>query len=409
MSVNTKKLAARMQAVKNSASVLTKLAYSASIPVQYIHPSDDNLCARQDTDESIADLAASIDANGLLHPLAVNKVSETEYRIISGERRFRAITTHLHWDAVDCRVFEHIDGPKSFLMLLSANLAVREYSAGEKLSFYKAAVAALSQMDVPATQKDLAKVLGVSDRQVKKYKAISSLSEEDQEAIQNGTLSINEAYAKATGKGEPVPLASVAPEGEPVPLASAAPKGEPVPLVPAAPEGEPVPLASAAPKGEPVPLASAASEGEPVPLAPAEPEGEPVPLAPAEPEGEPVPLAPAEPEGEPVPLAPAAPEGEPVPLTPAASEGEPVPFPYCIDTFPVAQIQLPDPADADPHPRLQFDGNGIHAGDSFTAWLPDGWHEITLEINWNAAGPNCWVISDPALRNVCPIGLWCRV
>ena len=325
MSVNTKKLAARMQAVKNSASVLTKLAYSASIPVQYIHPSDDNLCAKLDTDESIADLAASIDANGLLHPLTVNKVSETEYRIISGERRFRAITNYLHWDTVDCRVFEHIDGPKSFLMLLSANLAVREYTAGEKLSFYKAAVSALSQMDAPATQKDLAKVLGVSDRQVKKYKAIASLSEEDQEAIQNGTLSINEAYAKATGKGEPVPLASAAPEGEPVPLVSTAP------------------------------------------------------------------------------------EGEPVPLTPAASEGEPVPFPYCIDTFPVAQIQLPDPADADPHPRLQFDGNGIHAGDSFTAWLPDGWHEITLEINWNAAGPNCWVISDPALRNVCPIGLWCRV
>ena len=313
MSINTKKLAARMQAVKNSASVLNKLAYSASIPVNYIHCSTDNLCARQDTDESIADLAASIDANGLLHPLTVNKVSETEYKIISGERRFRAITTYLHWDVIDCRVFEHIDGPKSFLMLLSANLAVREYTAGEKLSFYKAAVTALAQMDAPATQKDLAKVLGVSDRQIKKYKAIASLPEKDQEAIQNGTLSINEAYAKATGKGEPVPLTSAVPEGEPVPLTSAVP------------------------------------------------------------------------------------------------EGEPVPSPYQIKSFPVAQIQLPAPADTDPHPRLQFDGHGVHAGDSFAAWLPDGWHEITLEINWDATGPNCWIISDPALRGVCPVGLWCRV
>ena len=336
MSINTKKLAARMQAVKNSASVLNKLAYSASIPVNYIHCSTDNLCARQDTDESIADLAASIDANGLLHPLTVNKVSETEYKIISGERRFRAITTYLHWDVIDCRVFEHIDGPKSFLMLLSANLAVREYTAGEKLSFYKAAVTALAQMDAPATQKDLAKVLGVSDRQIKKYKAIASLPEKDQEAIQNGTLSINEAYAKATGKGEPVPLTSAAPEGEPVPLTSTVPKGEPVPLASAAPKGEPVPLTSAVPKGEPVPLTSA------------------------------------------------VPEGEPVPLTSAVPEGEPVPSPYQIKSFPVAQIQLP-------------------------AWLPDGWHEITLEINWDATGPNCWIISDPALRGVCPVGLWCRV
>ena len=361
MSINTKKLAARMQAVKNSASVLNKLAYSASIPVNYIHCSTDNLCARQDTDESIADLAASIDANGLLHPLTVNKVSETEYKIISGERRFRAITTYLHWDVIDCRVFEHIDGPKSFLMLLSANLAVREYTAGEKLSFYKAAVTALAQMDAPATQKDLAKVLGVSDRQIKKYKAIASLPEKDQEAIQNGTLSINEAYAKATGKGEPVPLTSAAPEGEPVPLTSTVPKGEPVPLASAAPKGEPVPLTSAVPKGEPVPLTSA------------------------------------------------VPAGEPVPLTSAVPEGEPVPSPYQIKSFPVAQIQLPAPADTDPHPRLQFDGHGVHAGDSFAAWLPDGWHEITLEINWDATGPNCWIISDPALRGVCPVGLWCRV
>ena len=29
----------------------------------------------------------------------------------------------------------------------------------------------------------------------------------------------------------------------------------------------------------------------------------------------------------------------------------------------IAQIQLPDPADADPHPRLLLEGRGIHAGE----------------------------------------------
>lgn len=33
----------------------------------------------------------------------------------------------------------------------------------------------------------------------------------------------------------------------------------------------------------------------------------------------------------------------------------------------IAQLQLPDPADADPHPRLLLDGRGIHSGESFTA------------------------------------------
>ena len=43
----------------------------------------------------------------------------------------------------------------------------------------------------------------------------------------------------------------------------------------------------------------------------------------------------------------------------------------------IAQLQLPDPADADPHPRLLLEGYGIHAGQWFTALFPDGWHDIT--------------------------------
>ena len=41
----------------------------------------------------------------------------------------------------------------------------------------------------------------------------------------------------------------------------------------------------------------------------------------------------------------------------------------------IAQIQLPDPADDDPHPRLLLEGYGIHAGQSFTALFPDGWRQ----------------------------------
>lgn len=48
----------------------------------------------------------------------------------------------------------------------------------------------------------------------------------------------------------------------------------------------------------------------------------------------------------------------------------------------IAQLQLPDPADADPHPRLLLEGYGVHAGQGFTALFPDGWHDITLEVSW---------------------------
>lgn len=74
----------------------------------------------------------------------------------------------------------------------------------------------------------------------------------------------------------------------------------------------------------------------------------------------------------------------------------------------VAQIKLPDPRDHDPHPRLIINGRGIHAGESFTALLPDGWHEITLEMSWEPEGPGCWYISTSGFETVCPIGLFVK-
>ena len=58
----------------------------------------------------------------------------------------------------------------------------------------------------------------------------------------------------------------------------------------------------------------------------------------------------------------------------------------------IAQLQLPDPADDDPHPRLLLEGDGIHAGQGFTALFPDGWY-----------------ISTPGFEGVCPVGLFVKV
>ena len=58
----------------------------------------------------------------------------------------------------------------------------------------------------------------------------------------------------------------------------------------------------------------------------------------------------------------------------------------------IAQIQLPDPADDDPHPRLLMEGYGIHA-----------------EVAWEQTGPGCWYISTPGFEGVCPVGLFVKV
>ena len=58
----------------------------------------------------------------------------------------------------------------------------------------------------------------------------------------------------------------------------------------------------------------------------------------------------------------------------------------------IAQLQLPDPADDDPHPRLLLEGEGIHAGQG-----------------WEPEGPGCWYISTPGFKGVCPVGLFVKV
>ncbi|MCD8377160.1 MAG: hypothetical protein LUB59_00045 [Candidatus Gastranaerophilales bacterium] len=77
-----------------------------------------------------------------------------------------------------------------------------------------------------------------------------------------------------------------------------------------------------------------------------------------------------------------------------------------LNGYSVAQIQLPEPQDTDPRPRLMFQGWGIHAGDGFTAWLPEGWTDISLEVSWEKTGAAAWYI--PGYPEICPVGLFCR-
>ena len=296
MSVNTKKLAARMQAVKNSASVLNKLAYSASIPVQYIHPSDDNLCAKLDTDESIADLAASmtqtvcyIRSQSIKSP----KQSTASFPANAGFVQSQPICIGMRSIAESSSTSM---GPNRFSCCCLPIWRFASIRRAKSFPSIRPPLRLCLRWTRLRHMKDLAKVLGVSDRQVKKYKAISSLSEEDQEAIQNGTLSINEAYAKATGKGEPVPLA---------PWRKQLQRGTSSP----ANRGQQPQRGTSSP----------ANRGQ-------QPQ-----------RGTSSPAQPVE----------------------SNSKGEPVPLPYYVENFPVAQIQLPDPADTDPHPRLQFDGTAF--------------------------------------------------
>lgn len=232
MAINLKNLNKRIDNVTAFGEKLTTLAHSEEVSANYIIPAQNNICAKNDTVESVQELADSIAANGLIHDLTVNKMSETEYHLISGERRFRAITEILKWETIPCRVYEHMSDDNAQLMLLEANLQVRHYSDGELLNFYKEAEAIIERMQVKAPQQALAALLGKSTRQIRKYQAISeTLSQDEQKAISNGTMSLNtgvhlaqqrkndkkEAAPKKesdSNKAEPVPKSALDSNGE---------------------------------------------------------------------------------------------------------------------------------------------------------------------------------------------------
>lgn len=83
---------------------------------------------------------------------------------------------------------------------------------------------------------------------------------------------------------------------------------------------------------------------------------------------------------------------------------------YKIDGRVVKQILPPDPTDTDRHPRLIFDGWGVHAGQVFEAWIPgEGFKRISVEMSWERDDFRCWYIATKGCEDICPIGLWCAV
>lgn len=206
--INLENIGLGLSQVKEIAKELDNRSVYELVDTDSIFPSDDNPYKLNDTTESLSELAANIRAVGLLHPLTVWKKSESEYRIISGERRYTAIKDYLHWRKIPCTVYQNISAQQAQLMLHMANLETRSYTAAQKLAFYPKAVECIKEMIDSgeysgALQKGIAELLGISQRQVRKYKKIAEqLSAEQRQEVISGERSINDAYDEALEKEE---------------------------------------------------------------------------------------------------------------------------------------------------------------------------------------------------------------
>ena len=208
--INFANIQSALGKAKEAAAPLQNKGHTENVPVDFIVLADKNIYNESDNDESIKELADNIEACGLLHPITVNKISTEKYQIISGERRFRAITEYLQWKSVPCMVFEGLSAEAAQLKLCMANLAVREYTASQKYKFYLEVKALLEKMKASGEykgglQKGIAEILNVTKRQVARCSSIEKLPAEIQNDVIEGRITLNQALEYSSASPQHIP------------------------------------------------------------------------------------------------------------------------------------------------------------------------------------------------------------
>ena len=157
------------------------------VNVASIHPNPYQPRATFD-EESIAELAQSIQQVGLLQPLLVRKVDDG-YELVAGERRLRAVTS-LGMEKVACIVQQDIEDESSAMMALIENMQREDLHYLEEAQCYQKLLETYG-----LTQEELANRLGKSQSSIANKLRLLKLSDEVKAAMTEKRLS--ERHARA--------------------------------------------------------------------------------------------------------------------------------------------------------------------------------------------------------------------
>ncbi|HSQ44298.1 MAG TPA: ParB/RepB/Spo0J family partition protein [Ginsengibacter sp.] len=157
------------------------------IPLNLIEPNPEQ--PRRDFDESsLSELAASLKMHDVIQPITVAKIANGKYRIIAGERRYRAAKIAGLTD-VPVYIRETKDSKVLELALLE-NLQREDLNAIEIALSYKQL---MDELDY--TQEQLAERMGKERSTVTNYIRLLKLPPDIQAAVRNGIISMGHARA----------------------------------------------------------------------------------------------------------------------------------------------------------------------------------------------------------------------
>ncbi|TIC88995.1 ParB/RepB/Spo0J family partition protein [Nocardioides sp. GY 10113] len=181
--------------IEDSALTAVEGAYFAEIPVDRIRPNAVN--PRQVFDEdAMAELVHSIKEIGLLQPVVVRRIGESDdYELVMGERRWRA-TTQAGLDTIPAIVRE-TDDTDMLRDALLENLHRSQLNPLEEAAAYQQLLE-----DFACTHEELAQRIGRSRPQISNTLRLLKLSPAVQRRVAAGVLSAGHARA-LLGVGEP--------------------------------------------------------------------------------------------------------------------------------------------------------------------------------------------------------------
>lgn len=137
-------------------------------------------------DETIKELAESIEKNGLLQPIVVRPMANGKYQIIAGERRYRAFKK-LGKAVIPAIVRDYKDEEVDKLQLV-------ENVQREDLNPYDEAIAYLKLKEkYGLKQDDIAKAVGKSRPYISNMTRILSLEDEILEMLKKGEITVSHA------------------------------------------------------------------------------------------------------------------------------------------------------------------------------------------------------------------------
>ncbi len=153
-----------------------------TIPIEMVVPTEDQPRKRFDA-QRLKELAASIKQYGIIQPILVKKEGG-KYRIITGERRFRAAKIA---GLTDLKVIL-FKGEKDYQVSLIENLQREDLNPIEVAEAYAELI---KRFDY--TQQQLSEKVGKSRSEISNYMRLLNLSGKIQDLVRNGTISVGQA------------------------------------------------------------------------------------------------------------------------------------------------------------------------------------------------------------------------